>query len=61
MKKKTHSGAKKRFVKKKSGKIKFYQSTKRHHLTKKSSKVKRALRCSSYINKSDISHIKSII
>lgn len=61
MKKKTHSGAKKRFVKKKSGKIKFYQSTRRHHLTKKSAKVKRSLRVSAYVHASDINHIKHII
>lgn len=61
MKKKTHSGAKKRFKVTKNGKIKFSQTKRRHHLTKKSSKVKRGLRVNAYINPSDVRHIKSIL
>jgi large subunit ribosomal protein L35 len=61
MKKKTHSGAKKRFKLTKSGKIKFTQTSRRHHLTKKSAKVKRNLRQSAYLNVSDVRHIKSIL
>lgn len=61
MKKKTHSGAKKRFKLTKYGKIKFTQTSRRHHLTKKSSKVKRNLRQSSYLNVSDLRHIKGIL
>ncbi len=61
MKKKTHSGAKKRFKLTKNGKVKFTQSGRRHILTKKSSKVKRNLRVSSYINSSDVKHIKDIM
>lgn len=61
MKKKTHSGAKKRFKITKNGKIKFSQTSRRHHLTKKSSKVKRNLRHTAYLHKSDVKHIKSIL
>ncbi len=58
---KTHSGAKKRFKRTGSGKIKYTQSTRRHLLTKKSSKVKRHLRGSSYIALCDTRHIESLI
>jgi large subunit ribosomal protein L35 len=61
MKKKTHSGAKKRFKVTKNGKIKFSQTSRRHHLTKKSSKVKRALRANAYLHASDVRHVKSIL
>jgi large subunit ribosomal protein L35 len=61
MKKKTHSGAKKRFKVTKNGKIKFSQTKRRHHLTKKNSKVKRGLRVNSYINTCDVRHIKAIL
>ena len=61
MKKKTHSGAKKRFKLTKNGKVKFTQSGRRHLLTKKSSKLKRNLRVSSYLNSSDARHIKDIM
>jgi large subunit ribosomal protein L35 len=61
IKKKTHSGAKKRFKVSKNGKIKFTQTTRRHHLTKKSSRVKRSLRNAAYINTCDVRHIKNIL
>ena len=61
MKKKTHSGAKKRFKLTKNGKIKFSQTSGRHHVTKKSSKVKRNLRHTAYLHISDVRHIKSIL
>jgi large subunit ribosomal protein L35 len=61
VKRKTHSGAKKRFKLTKSGKIKFSRTLRRHNLTKKSSKLKRSLRVSAYLHKSDVNHIKSII
>lgn len=61
MKKKTHSGAKKRFRFTKNGKIKFSQTKRRHHLTKKNAKVKRNLRARVYLNSSDLRHIKSIL
>lgn len=61
IKKKSHSGAKKRFKITKNGKIKFTQTMRRHHLTCKNSKVKRALRHSAYIKTCDVGHIKSIL
>lgn len=61
MKKKTHSGAKKRFKMTKSGKIKYTQSGRRHLLTKKSAKLKRGLRVSSFLHVSDVGHIKNIL
>jgi large subunit ribosomal protein L35 len=61
MKKKTHSGAKKRFKVTKNGKIKFSQTSRRHHLTKKNAKVKRNLRHTAYLHTSDVRHIKSIL
>ena len=61
MKRKTHSGAKKRFKITKNGKIKFSQTKRRHHLTKKSAKVKRGLRVNAYLNNCDVKHIKSIL
>jgi large subunit ribosomal protein L35 len=50
MKQKTHSGAKKRFRVKASGKIKRGQSRKRHILSNKSSKRKRHLGAPAYVN-----------
>lgn len=61
IKKKTHSGAKKRFKLTKNGKIKYSQSLRRHKLSGKSSKVKRALRRSSYLHVSNVRHIKPIL
>lgn len=54
---KTHSGAKKRFKKTKSGKIKAAKPFKRHLLTKKSSKRKRGLRQGLYLTGGDRAHI----
>lgn len=50
---KTKAAAKKRFVMKKSGKVKAYSSGRRHLLTKKSTKRKRHLRHSHYIGSID--------
>jgi large subunit ribosomal protein L35 len=61
MKFKTHSGAKKRFRKLKSGKIKAAKPFRRHLLTKKSSKRKRNLRKHLYVSQSDIGHIRPLI
>jgi large subunit ribosomal protein L35 len=61
LKKIIHSGAKKRFKLLKSGKIKYTQAYRRHLLTKKTTKLKRALRHSSYIGTSDVRHIKSLL
>lgn len=61
VKKKTHSGAKKRFEVTKHGNIKFSQTKRRKNLTKKSSRVKRFLRQSAYISTCDKRHIKNIL
>ena len=61
IKKKTHSGAKKRFKLTKNGKIKYSQSLRRHKLSGKSSKIKRALRRNSYLDVSNVRHIKPIL
>ena len=58
---KTHSGAKKRFKKLKSGLIKASRSGRRHLLTKKTTKRKRDLRRALYIGPSDIRHVKSLL
>jgi len=52
IKKKTHSGAAKRFKKTKSGLVKAKASGKNHILTKKNRKLKRNKRRSYYINAS---------
>jgi large subunit ribosomal protein L35 len=53
LKLKTHRGAAKRFKKTATGKFKRGQSFKRHILTSKSSKRKRALRASAFVSDSD--------
>jgi large subunit ribosomal protein L35 len=58
---KTHSGAKKRFKKLKSGLIKAARPFRRHLLTKKTSKRKRHLRTGLYIGKQDIGHIRPLL
>lgn len=58
---KTHSGAKKRFVKKKNGAIKFSRAYRRHLLTKKSAKRKRDLRGGEYLCKGDMNHIAPVL
>jgi len=50
MKMKTHSGAKKRFRLKSSGKMKRGQARLRHRLSNKSSKRKRLLGAPAYVN-----------
>ena len=61
VKKKTHSGASKRFKLLKSGKIKFTKTKRRHLLTKKAQKVKRNLRQPAYIRSEDIHHIRPLL
>ncbi|MGC2309996.1 MAG: 50S ribosomal protein L35 [Candidatus Babeliaceae bacterium] len=58
---KTHSGAKKRFKKLKSGLVKASRPFRRHLLSKKSAKRKRHLRSALYIGKSDIKHIAPLL
>ncbi len=58
---KTHSGAKKRFKKLKSGLIKAARAYRRHLLTKKSRKRKRDLRRSQYIDSTHIKHVSPLL
>lgn len=58
---KTHSGAKKRFKKLKSGLIKYSRAGRRHLMLKKSSKRKRHLRKPTYINQTDLHHFKVLL
>lgn len=58
---KTHSGAKKRIKKLKSGLFKAARPFRRHLLTKKSSKRKRDLRTGLYIGKCDVGHIAPLL
>lgn len=58
---KTHSGAKKRFKKLKSGLIKMTRAGRRHLLTKKSAGRKRSLRQPAYVDKTNHSAIASML
>ncbi|MGB8468406.1 MAG: 50S ribosomal protein L35 [Candidatus Babeliales bacterium] len=58
---KTHSGAKKRFKKLKSGLIKFSKTNRRHLLTKKSRKRKRNLRAGAYVDSSNLHHFRVLL
>ncbi len=58
---KTHSGAKKRFKKLKSGAIKAARPFRRHLLTKKSAKRKRGLRSDLYLCNADKGHIAPLL
>jgi large subunit ribosomal protein L35 len=58
---KTNSGAKKRFTLTGTGKIKRKQAFKRHILTKKSTKRKRALTGFSLVDKTDESNVKFML
>ena len=61
IKKKTHSGAKKRFKLLKGGLIKFTKAGRRHLLTKKSPQSKRSMRTAGYLTSSDIHHLRPIL
>ena len=61
VKAKTHSGAKKRFKKLKSGKIKHAKAYHRHLLTKKTSKRKRGLATAGYIATCDMRHVAPLL
>lgn len=58
---KTHSASKKRFKKKNSKTIKLTQGFRRHLLTKKSTKRKRALRKNAYVSSADLKNIKVLL
>jgi large subunit ribosomal protein L35 len=58
---KTHSGAKKRFKKTASGKVKRGSAFKRHILTSKSKKMKRQLKGTTLVSEADTPKIKRMI
>jgi large subunit ribosomal protein L35 len=58
---KSHSGAKKRFKFTKNGKIKKASANKSHILTKKSTKRKRTLRKSAYVDHTNVASIKLML
>ena len=58
---KTHRGAAKRFKKTATGKFKRASAFKRHILTSKSTKRKRALRKSSLVSESDQSKLERML
>ena len=58
---KTHRGAAKRFSLTKSGKVKKTSAYRRHILTKKSTKRKRALRKQAYASAANAATIKRLI
>ena len=58
---KKHSGARKRFKKLKSGKVKYSKGYRRHLLTKKSPKRKRNLRKAGYISCGDLNNILPLL
>ena len=60
-KQKNSSAAKKRFVVLKSGKINRAKQNKRHILTKKETKRKRALRQTAYVSSSQEKTIKKLV
>ena len=58
---KTNSGAKKRFALTGTGKIKRKHAFKSHILTKKSTKRKRNLTKTGYVDKADVNNIKTLL
>lgn len=58
---KTHSGAKKRFKKLKSGLIKYSHANRRHLLTKKTRKRKRQLRRPAYMDPANLHHMRYLL
>jgi len=58
---KTHSASKKRFKKTGGGEVKRAKAYRRHLLTKKTRKNKRALRKRAYVNCADLANIKALL
>jgi large subunit ribosomal protein L35 len=58
---KTNSGAKKRFTLTGTGKIKRKHAFKRHILTKKTTKQKRALTHITMVSKADMKNVKALL
>ena len=58
---KTNRGARKRFKVTKKGKVKFFHANKRHILTKKTTKRKRHLRGSEFLETGDAQLVKRLL
>ena len=58
---KTHSGAKKRFKKLKSGLVKRSKAFHRHLMSSKSPKRKRGLRKATFFAMSDLRHVRAML
>ncbi len=58
---KTHSGAKKRFKLTKNGKVKRMRANRSHILNKKTTKLKRSFRKSTYVDKTNEKAIKDML
>ncbi len=58
---KTHSGAKKRFSRTGTGKIKFKRAKRNHILEKRSKKMKRQARSGGILRDEDARHIKRLL
>jgi large subunit ribosomal protein L35 len=58
---KSNSGAKKRFKKTGSGKFKRNSARRSHILTKKTTKMKRRLRGSSIVDKTNLKNLKKLL
>ncbi len=58
---KTHSGAKKRFKMTKNGKVKHMSIYRRHRLTQRSTKRKRALRMPAYADHTNVRAVKLLM
>ena len=60
-KKKTHSGAKKRFKITKNGMVKYQKTNRRHRLTQKATKRKRINRAAGYTGSANTATVKQLI
>ncbi|MEG0614881.1 MAG: 50S ribosomal protein L35 [Oscillospiraceae bacterium] len=58
---KTHSGAKKRFLLTKSGKIKYQHVNKRHRLNQMATKRKNHLAKAGYVDSTNVAAIKEML
>ncbi len=61
MKNKTNSGAKKRFTKTPSGKVKRKNARRRHLMSSKSPKAKRQLAGPAYVNDANMLQVKRLL
>ena len=58
---KSHSGAKKRFTRTGTGRVKFKKAKMRHILEKKPKSMKRKARKTGYLNEQDARHVRVLL